>query len=169
MSLILDVSGEGFLKCDEDLFPCALGRAGIGQKKREGDGITPVGAYLLRKVFYRVDRLSSPPVTNLPMMPISQYDGWSDDPSSPRYNQHIKLPSQESHETLWREDGLYDLVVVIGYNDDPVIAGLGSAIFLHIATPDYSPTEGCVALKREDLLAVLENCDNETVIRIHRD
>ena len=82
-------------------------------------------------------------------------DGWCDDPDDPKYNQHVVLPYKASHETLMREDGLYDLVVVLGYNDKPVIAGRGSAIFLHVAQPDFAPTEGCVALALDDLRDVI--------------
>ena len=122
--------------------------------KREGDGATPVGDFPVREVFYRADRLARPP-TNLPCRPLAKADGWCDDPADSHYNRRITLPYAASHEEMMRHDGLYDLVVVLGYNDEPVTAGLGSAIFLHVATPDFAPTEGCVALALPNLLAVI--------------
>lgn len=133
---------------------CAVGRGALGAKQREGDGITPVGRWPMRRVLYRADRLPRP-ATALPCAAIGPDDGWCDDPADPAYNQPVRLPYPASHERLSREDHLYDLVVVLGYNDDPVVAGAGSAVFLHLARDDYGPTEGCVALSRADLLEVL--------------
>lgn len=137
-------------------FPCAIGKGGMvaAQDKREGDGASPLGAWPLRRVLYRPDR-GPAPRTALPVSPIAPDDGWCDDPAHPDYNRPVKRPFDSSHEALWREDGLYDLVVVLGHNDDPPVAPMGSAIFLHLAKPDYAPTEGCIALARPDLEAVL--------------
>jgi L,D-peptidoglycan transpeptidase YkuD (ErfK/YbiS/YcfS/YnhG family) len=96
-----------------------------------------------------------PPATGLRKQAIDPDDGWCDDPKSPSYNRPVKLPCAVSHERLWREDGIYDLVLVIGHNDDPIRPGDGSAVFIHVAHGDYRPTAGCVALAREDLLEVL--------------
>ena len=137
---------------------CALGRAGVRSNKREGDGASPEGTFLMRRLFYRADRLAQPP-TGLTMQAIDEGCGWCDDPVDLAYNRQVKLPYKARAERLWREDGLYDLVVVLGYNDDPVVPGKGSAIFLHIARDDYGPTEGCVALSRADLLEVLKAAD----------
>jgi L,D-peptidoglycan transpeptidase YkuD (ErfK/YbiS/YcfS/YnhG family) len=133
---------------------CAVGRAGIAEKLREGDGITPVGVWPLRRVLYRPDRMVSPRCV-LPIAPLNPYDGWCETPSDPDYNTLVRLPHPSSAESMWRDDHLYDLVVVVGYNDDPVIAGKGSAIFLHLARADYTPTAGCVALALPDLLEAL--------------
>ena len=122
--------------------------------KREGDGATPIGAWPMRRLLYRADRVGVPP-TRLPAHPIAPEDGWCDDPADPAYNRPVRLPYAGRHERLWREDGIYDLIVVLGHNDDPVLPGAGSAIFLHLAKPDYGPTEGCVALAPEDLRRVL--------------
>jgi len=138
-------------------FRCALGRGGIRDDKREGDGATPVGCFTLRRVLYRPDRVA-PPETTLPITPIDPTDGWCDDPSDPAYNQPVHLPHPASHEEMWRADGLYDVVVVIGHNDDPAVPGMGSAVFMHVAKPDYEPTAGCVALALPDLLALLKDC-----------
>lgn len=133
---------------------CALGRSGIGAKLREGDGLTPTGRYCLRRGLYRPDRVGYPDTT-LRCDPIAPGDGWCDAPGDGRYNQPVRLPYPASAETLWRTDCCYDLLAVIGYNDDPVIHGRGSGIFLHVARGDYEPTEGCVALSLVDLKAVL--------------
>jgi len=133
----------------------AIGPAGIAVKGGEGDGITPRGRFAVREIFYRADRIAAPR-TSLPLRRIAPDDGWCDAPSDPNYNRLVKLPYPASAEHMWREDHLYDLVAVLGYNDDPVVAGKGSAIFLHLAKPDYSPTQGCVALATGDLLEAIE-------------
>ena len=130
---------------------CAVGRAGIAEKTREGDGVTPAGIWPLRNVLYRADRLARPQ-TILPTAPIEPDSAWCDAPDDPQYNRLVRLPYASLDERLWREDGLYDLIAVIGFNDAPVVPGKGSAIFLHLARPDYGETQGCVALARDDLL-----------------
>jgi L,D-peptidoglycan transpeptidase YkuD (ErfK/YbiS/YcfS/YnhG family) len=151
------------LKIGNDSFPCAIGRGGFSTEKNEGDGATPVGRYHFREVFYRADRISKP-VTALHVRAIAPQDGWCDDPSSADYNHYVQLPFASSHEELWREDHLYDLIVVIGYNDDPVVGGAGSAIFMHVAAPQFTPTEGCVALELHNLERVVEQLTPDTVI-----
>jgi L,D-peptidoglycan transpeptidase YkuD (ErfK/YbiS/YcfS/YnhG family) len=144
---------------------CAIGPSGIRRKDREGDGITPLGIFPIREVFYRADRMAAPRV-HLPLRVLAPDDGWCDAPDDPRYNRLVKLPYGASAEQMWRDDHLYDLVAVIGFNDDPVVAGKGSAIFLHLAKPDYAPTAGCVALAQSDLLAALEQLRPDDKIRI---
>ncbi len=146
-------------------YRCALGAAGVLRSKQEGDSATPIGAFPLRRLFYRPDRLE-PPATSLPVMPLTPDLGWCDDPESADYNQLVTLPHPARHEKLWRDDGLYDLIVVIGYNDNPAVAGHGSAIFMHIAKPDYAGTEGCVAFARDDILEILTGLSPETRIEI---
>jgi len=133
----------------------AIGPAGIAIKGGEGDGITPRGAFPVREIFYRADRIAAPRTT-LPLRGIEPDDGWCDAPDDPNYNRLVKLPYRASAEQMWRDDHLYDLVAVLGYNDDPVVAGKGSAIFLHLAKPDYSATQGCVALAYDDLVKAIE-------------
>jgi L,D-peptidoglycan transpeptidase YkuD (ErfK/YbiS/YcfS/YnhG family) len=132
----------------------ACGKAGVRADKREGDHASPAGRFPLLRAFYRPDRLASPR-TALPLAALSPSDGWCDDPADPRYNTLVALPYPASHEELWRADGLYDVIVVIGYNTDPVVPGGGSAIFLHVAQPDFSGTEGCIAVAREVLVPLL--------------
>jgi len=156
---------RGTLRLGARGFACALGRSGIRAEKREGDGATPAGAFPLRRVLYRADRVPAFP-TKLPLTSISPGDGWCDAPADARYNQPVKLPYPASTESMWRGDGLYDIVVVLGHNDDPVVPGAGSAIFMHVAAPDRAPTEGCVALARQDLLAVLAEAEPGALIEI---
>ncbi len=133
--------------------------------KREGDGASPIGRWPVRRVFYRPDR-SAPPETGLPAIALRPDDGWNDDPAKAAYNRLVPLPCRGSHERLWRPDGLYDLIVELGYNDDPPLAGRGSAIFLHVARPGYRPTEGCVALADADLREVLKRLAGGSAISI---
>ena len=135
---------------------CTLGRGGVtaAERKREGDGCTPLGVWPLRRLLHRADR-EAPPPTRLPVLAISPDDGWCDDPRDGAYNRPVKLPYGAGCERMWRDDGLYDLVVVLGHNDDPPRPGLGSAIFLHLMREDAGPTQGCIALSRLDLLAVI--------------
>lgn len=154
----LRVDHGGFAAWGERQIRCALGRGGVSAQKHEGDGATPVGAFVMRRVLYRPDR-EPPPQTRLPSLAVKPSDGWCDAPRDPAYNRPVHLPYPASAEELWRADHVYDLIVVLGYNDDPVVPGQGSAIFLHLATPDYGPTAGCVALARADLLAVLGAAD----------
>ena len=130
------------------------GRGGITLHKREGDGATPIGLLKLTRVLYRADRVA-PPRCLVPVEPLSPQDGWCDDPADPAYNQPVRLPYPASHETLWRDDGVYDIIGVLGWNLNPVVSGRGSAIFFHIATPDYAPTAGCVALNLADMQKTL--------------
>lgn len=132
----------------------SLGKGGVRTHKEEGDGATPAGLLPLRRVLYRADRVK-PPRCAVPVEPLTPTDGWCDDPLDPAYNRMVRLPFGGHHEELWRRDGLYDVVGVLGWNDQPVVKGRGSAIFLHVARPDGGPTEGCAALPLPDLLRVL--------------
>jgi L,D-peptidoglycan transpeptidase YkuD (ErfK/YbiS/YcfS/YnhG family) len=158
----ITVSVDNRLTWQDRTYRCALGRSGLGAEKIEGDGLTPVGCFDLRRVLYRPDRIANygvaKPETRLPICPLSPNDGWCDNPDHQLYNQPITRPFGPSHEALWRDDALYDIIVIMGYNDDPPVPGAGSAIFLHIAHPGYGPTEGCVTLAVADLLEVLASC-----------
>ena len=132
----------------------ALGRTGIRALKREGDGGTPLGRFPVRQVLYRADR-GLRPRTQLPLRAIRDHDGWCDDPADRNYNRLVRLPSRRSAEGLKRADPLYDLVLVLGYNDVPRVRGRGSAIFVHLARPGFTPTDGCIALSRRDLTMLL--------------
>ena len=144
---------------------CTVGEGGVREDKVEGDAATPAGEYPLRRLYFRNDRLVLPKV-RLPARPISEHDGWCDDPQSPTYNRLVHVPNDWSAEKMWREDGLYDLVVVVGYNDDPPEGEWGSAIFLHVAREDYAPTKGCVAFSQVDLLELVQLLGPATRLRV---
>ena len=146
---------------------CALGKSGVvaAADKREGDLASPAGTWPIRRLLYRPDK-GPAPATALPIAAIAPEDGWCDAPDDAAYNRPVRLPYPASAERMWRDDGLYDLVVVLGHNDDPPVPGLGSAIFLHLARPDYGPTEGCVALARADLEALLAAAKPGDVLEI---
>jgi L,D-peptidoglycan transpeptidase YkuD (ErfK/YbiS/YcfS/YnhG family) len=139
---------------DGRLLPCALGRSGRQAVKREGDGGTPIGRWTFRYALWRADRLL-PPATMLPLRPIRVADGWCDAVGDRNYNRPVRHPYPASAEHLWRDDDLYDIVVVLGANDRPRVQGRGSAIFLHLARPGYRPTAGCVALARSHMLGIM--------------
>ena len=144
------VQRDGRLVVGGQVFRAALGRAGVRADKREGDGATPAGLLALRRVLYRADR-GRPPACAVPSEPLAPDDGWCDDPAHADYNRMVRLPHAGRCEALWRADALYNLIGVLGWNDAPVVRGRGSAIFLHVATADYAPTDGCVALALGDL------------------
>ena len=159
---------QGLLHFQGCSFPCALGRSGIAMEKREGDGVTPTGIFAMRALRYRRDRVPAPQ-SELPTQALKPEDGWCDAPNDPAYNQPVTLPYAASHETLWREDHLYDIVIMLGYNDDPVVPGNGSAIFFHLAKQKdglLQPTEGCVALALSDMLEVLKGVTPRTMMEI---
>jgi hypothetical protein len=145
---------------------CAFGRSGAlpAADKREGDGATPLGTWPIRRLLYRPDR--GLPHTALETAPIQPDDGWCDDPGDAAYNRPVRLPYPARAEAMWRDDHLYDLVLVLGHNDDPPVAQMGSAIFLHLAKPAYAPTEGCVALARGDMERLLAEVRPGDRIRI---
>ena len=157
----------GTLEVNGKTFDCTLGRAGVilPADKKEGDGKTPLGIFPLRQLLYRADRVAEP-ITGLPVEILTPETGWCEDPAHPDYNKKITLPHPSVHDRMTREDHVYDYTVVIGYNDAPIVAGKGSAIFLHLAKPQFTPTEGCVGLRADDMLEVLKYCDGARKIEI---
>lgn len=158
--LIVTADGPGLatgrLEYAGKTFPCTLGRAGIvaAATKTEGDGATPAGTWPLREVYYRADRLPAPK-TALPVLPLAPDFGWCEMPDHPDYNKRVSLPHPAATDRMTRDDHLYDIVVVVGYNDNPVIPGKGSAIFIHLPRLDFSATAGCVGVKLEHLTEIL--------------
>lgn len=148
-------------------FPCALGRGGSRVRKREGDGASPIGRWSILEVLFRADRLRRPR-TALPVRRLREADGWCDAPGDRNYNRPVRHPYPASAERLWRQDGLYDVVVVLDHNQRPRLRAGGSAIFMHVARPGYLPTEGCIALDRRHLLIVLERLAPGSAVRILR-
>ena len=149
---IKDTPSRGVLRLYGRSYACALGRGGITRNKREGDSCTPAGTFKLRPALLRPDRPGVFMVPGrFPHQVLKPNDGWSDDPRDPLYNRPVVLPHRRNHERLWREDGAYDVIIPLGYNDVAPQPGRGSAIFFHLANPDYGPTEGCVAVSRSDM------------------
>jgi L,D-peptidoglycan transpeptidase YkuD (ErfK/YbiS/YcfS/YnhG family) len=146
-------------------FKCSLGKNGVTKNKIEGDKCTPSGTYRLKQVFYRADRIKKFS-TNIKKIKIKKNMGWCDDSSSKRYNQLIRVPTKFSHEKLYRKDGIYDIIVVLNYNMNPVIKKKGSAIFMHIAKKNYSKTLGCIGLKKNDLLEILSKVKKNNKVKI---
>jgi len=159
------VKKSGYLECNNFKFRCALGRAGIGKKLREGDKITPQGIFKIIKVYYRPDRIKKI-ITNFKTVKIKKNIGWCDDSKSFAYNREIKLPSKFTHEKLYRRDNIYNLIAVLNYNMNPTVKRKGSAIFIHIAKKNYEPTAGCIALKKGDLIKLLKKIKKNTRIKI---
>ena len=159
------VSKSGLLEFETLKFKCDIGKAGIGNKKKEGDKITPRGIYKLIKIYYRRDRIKKIK-SKLKLIRINKRMGWCNDPISENYNKLINLPSKYSHEKLYRDDHLYDIIIVINFNISPVVKKKGSAIFIHIAKKDYLPTEGCLGLKKNDLIKLIAHIQKNEIIKI---
>ena len=167
MRAVIGNRSRGHLLVGPTVISCALGAGGIVVDKREGDGGSPRGRFRLRGGAYRPDHLGLRPRTALPLRATRPGDGWCDESRDRRYNRPIRLPAPGvSAETLWRDDGLYDVVIDLDYNRGPIRRGRGSAIFLHLARDGYRPTEGCVALARADLLRLLLRLGPRTYLRI---
>jgi len=146
-------------------FHCSLGWAGINRIKKEGDGKTPAGNFSLRQIYYRQDRISKP-LSQIPTKSMEKYYGWCDQPSDPAYNKLVHLPYSGRTECLWRKDEIYDLIVVINHNTNPVIPCAGSAIFIHITTLNFEHTNGCIGMQLKDLIYLLKRCSASTKIDI---
>ena len=159
------VKKTGYIVFKESKFRCSFGKNGIGIKKKEGDGITPKGIFKLTKVFYREDKVKNIK-TRINKFKIKKNMGWCDDPKSKFYNKLIKLPSKLGHEKLYRKDNIYNIVIVLNYNMDPIIKNKGSAIFIHVAKKNYKETQGCISLKQEELIKLIQIVKRNQKIRI---
>ena len=149
---------------DEFKFKCCVGKHGFSKNKIEGDKKTPRGIFKLGNIFFRKDRVHIP-VSKIKKIPIKKYMGWCDDPKNPRYNKLIKISKKIKHEKMFRRDNKYDFLIPIKYNMEKIIKKKGSAIFLHL-TNNYKPTNGCIALKKNDFLILLKLINNKTKIKI---
>lgn len=158
-------AARGWLSWGPFRVPCALGGAGQRVLKREGDSATPIGRWPLQRALFRPDQLGRPR-TRLPTRALRRHDGWCDSPGDRNYNRPVRLPYGASAEEMWRRDGIYDLVVVLGYNDRPRRRGAGSAIFLHLARDGMTPTAGCIALRRADARRLVAHFRPGDLIRI---
>jgi L,D-peptidoglycan transpeptidase YkuD (ErfK/YbiS/YcfS/YnhG family) len=159
------INKSGYLKFNKQKFKCALGKGGVGKKRAEGDNITPKGNYKIIDIYYRKDRIKKI-TSKIKLLKINRNMGWCDDPTSKKYNQLILLPTKWGHEKLYRKDNIYDLVIVLNYNMNPVIKNKGSAIFIHITKKNYTATRGCIALKKKNLLKLIKIIDKNEKIKI---
>ena len=159
------VKKNSYLEYKNLKFRCALGKAGIQKKIKEGDNITPKGTFKILRIYYRQDRIKKIKC-QIKKIKITKKIGWCDDLNSKYYNKQIKLPSKLNHEILYRKDDIYDIVCIINYNINPILKGRGSAIFLHIAKKKYQKTKGCIALKKNDLIKLLTLIKKNTKIKI---
>ncbi len=160
------INKSSYLKYKNFRFRCALGKAGIGKKKKEGDNITPIGLYKIVKIYYRNDRIRKIS-SKFKLIKITKNIGWCDDPNSEKYNQIINLPTKYGYEKLYRKYNIYDLILVLNYNMNPAIKNKGSAIFIHIANKKYQPTQGCIALKKGNLLKLISKINKNIKIKIN--
>src|SRR5436309_15587512 len=158
-------ASRGWLAAGHLRLPVVLGRSGIRANKREGDGATPRGEFRLRQLWWRADRSARPP-TLLPARPIDRAVAWCEDPGDRRYNQPFRRSANEPGDRLWRDDRLYDVIIEIDHNTRPRVARRGSAVFLHVARPDRSPTTGCIAFAARDLRRLLARLGPNTRILI---
>ena len=147
------------------MYRCAIGRNGLTDDKLEGDLCTPIGLFYFNKIYYRADRLGEINFL-IDSATIKENDGWCDDKRNSLYNQYIRFPFAGSAEHLYRKDNIYDIICVMNYNTSPVIAGKGSAIFLHVAQPKFTGTEGCVAVEKNILLEIATNISKNSTITI---
>ena len=156
-----------FLTYKQYKVKCAIGKRGIGFKKKEGDLITPIGQYNIKYILYRKDRIEKIQ-SKLRKIIIKKNMGWCDDPKSRKYNKLINLPLSDSCEKLFKKENIYDIVLVLDYNTKPVKKNKGSAIFIHIAKKNYEKTQGCVAIKKSNLLKILKEIKINTKVKIER-
>jgi L,D-peptidoglycan transpeptidase YkuD (ErfK/YbiS/YcfS/YnhG family) len=159
------INKSGYLKYKNFKFRCSLGKAGIGKKKIEGDNITPKGTFKIIKIYYRSDRIKKIK-SKFKLIKIKKNIAWCDDPQSRNYNQLIKLQSKYSYENLFKKNNIYDLILVLNFNINPIIKNRGSAIFIHVAKINYKPTAGCIALKKDHLIKLVNNLKKNAVVKI---
>ena len=160
------INKSGYLEYKDLKFRCALGKSGVKRKKVEGDNITPIGTFKINNIYYRRDHIKKI-FSKFKLIEIKKNMGWCDDPKSKQYNQLIRLPNKYKHEKLYRKDNIYDLILVLNYNTRPILKNKGSAIFIHVATKNYKKTAGCIALKKEHLIRLVERINKKTKININ--
>jgi L,D-peptidoglycan transpeptidase YkuD (ErfK/YbiS/YcfS/YnhG family) len=160
------INKSGYLKYKNLKFKCSLGKAGIGKKEKEGDKITPKGTYKIVKIYYRNDRVKKI-FSDFKLFKIKKNMGWCDDPKSKKYNRLVKLPSKYGYEELYRKDNIYDLILILNYNMEPIIKNKGSAIFIHIANKNYKKTAGCIGLKKSHLINIIKKIKKNTKVIIN--
>ena len=161
MHILID---KNYLTYNKFKVKCAIGKKGIGNKRKEGDLITPKGQFKIKYILYRKDRVKIS--TSLKKKVIKKNMGWCDDPKSNYYNKIVKLPFVYSHERLYKKENTYDIILVLNYNMNPVIKNKGSAIFIHVAKNNFKKTEGCVAIRKFELLKIVRKITTNTRVKI---
>ena len=159
------VINKKYLTYENYKVKCALGKRGIAFKRKEGDFVTPKGKYKIKYILYRKDRIKKID-SKIKKIAIKKNMGWCNDPKSNNYNRLIKLPSAYNFEKLFKNNNTYDILIVLDYNMNPTIKNKGSAIFIHVAKKNYKKTEGCIALKKNDLLKIIKKLKKNTVVKI---
>ena len=144
---------------------CSVGKRGIGKKKKEGDLITPKGSFKIKNILYRKDRIKNIE-TKLETIPIKKNMAWCDDPSSKKYNKLVILPFKFSHEKLYKKENIYDIILVLDYNMNPIKKNKGSAIFIHVAKDNFKKTSGCVAIKKTNLIKLIKEINPNSKVKI---
>ena len=162
--MLLRIKNKEYLIVDEFKFKCSIGKKGLKSKKTEGDQCTPIGVFKIGKVYYRPDRVKKID-TILKTKKIKKNMGWCNDSHNKKYNKEIVLDKKNKGERLFRKDNAYDILIVIEYNTNKTKPFKGSAIFIHL-TKNYGPTEGCIALKKNDLLILLKIINKSSKIQI---
>ncbi len=127
--------------------------------------MTPKGKYKIKYILYRKDRIKKID-SKIKKIAIKKNMGWCNDSKSKNYNKLIKLPSVYNFEKLFKNNNTYDILIVLDYNMNPTIKNKGSAIFIHVAKKNYKKTEGCIALKKNDLLKIIKKLKKNTVVKI---
>ena len=156
---------ERYLTYKQYKVKCALGKRGIGSKKKEGDLITPTGQYKIKYILYRKDRIKKIQ-SKIRKIVINKNMGWCDDPRSKKYNKLVNLPFNDNYEKLFKRQNIYDIILVLNYNMSPIRKNKGSAIFIHIAKKNYEKTKGCIAIKKVELLKILKEIKINTRVKI---
>ena len=144
---------------------CTLGKRGIAYKRKEGDLITPKGEFKIKFILYRKDRLKKI-TSKIKLIVIKKNMGWCDDSNSNYYNKLVKLPYKYGYEKLYKKENIYDIILVLDYNMNPVVKNKGSAIFIHIAKRNYKKTEGCIAIKKKSLLKIIKDIKKNAKVKI---
>ena len=160
------IINKNYLTYNKLKVKCAIGKNGIGYKRNEGDLITPCGQFNIKYILYRKDRVKVS--TKLKKKIIKKNMGWCDDPRSNHYNKLIKLPFSYNHEKLFKKENIYDIILVLNYNMNPIKKNKGSAIFIHVAKKNFKKTEGCIAVKKHNLLKIIKKLKPNTKIKILR-
>lgn len=163
---IIIINKSGYLKYKDLKLRCTYGKKGIKKKEREGDQITPKGFFKINKIYYRHDRIKKI-YCKQKLFKIKKNMGWCDDPESKNYNKQIIIPNEFGYEKMYRNDNIYDLILVLNYNTKPVVKNKGSAIFIHISKKSYPKTNGCIALQKRDLIKLISKINKRTKVFIN--